>query len=448
MITYDWHKFSWHRFFIKLSLALYFVATWSSMAGMEIFGWLTFLLTMIYAYRGPSDSPGGIGTLVRDYLPWKSMVALYLVTIIGIFVNGTPEADKVFIIGSQRWMILLVSSSYALFLTPPRLRGYKFFLFFTTVIAAYAIVQSFTGIDLLRPGEDRAVQPLNIRKEIRLWRSAGLFGSPMGYVYIAGFHACLALAVALVFPKSAKRLRLLSLGGFFIIAASLVTTYVRGGWLAMACAYLTMAWFTSRRVFYWTFGTLSAGFAALFFLMAQVRERVVQLFDPSYASQSDRIELWKMNWRMFRDYPILGIGWEENETRACDYVDCHAIPKPFTGHAHNNFIQALSGMGIIGFTAFVVFAGFFLWLNYRLLKRIPTSLPWARAVALACLGGQVMLHVGGLTECNFKAGATNHNFMLVLGLVASLSYLEKKGLLSKAYASEYDTQTNSSHSAR
>jgi hypothetical protein len=438
MITYDWPQFSWHRFLIKCSLAIYFVATWSSMAGMEIFGWLTFALTMAYALRQPIDSPAPMTPLVRDFLPWKALLGILLVTIIGIFVNGTPEADKVFIIGSQRWMFLLCAFSYALFLAPPRLRGYKFFLFFTGIIAIYAIVQSFTGIDLLRPGEDRAVQPLNIRAEIRLWRSAGLFGSPMGYVYIAGFHACLALAVALVFPKNAKRLRLISFAVFILIASSLVTTYVRGAWIAMACAYLAMAWFTSRRVFYWTVGSLSTAFVALFIFLVQFRERIVQLFDIRYASQSDRLELWKMNWHMFRDYPILGIGWEENETRACDYVNCNAYPKPFTGHAHNNFIQALSGMGVTGFTAYMIFIGFFLWLNYRLLKRIPTSLPWARAVALGCFGAQVMLHIGGLTECNFKAGATNHNFMLVLGLVASLSYLEAKGLLAKAYGTQFD----------
>ena len=432
-MTFQPAELSLHRTLIHWSLSLYLVATWSTMAGMEIFGWLTFALVMSYAIRAPADSPVRFVELDR-FLPWKALLAIILVTIVGIFVNGTPQADKTFIIGSQRWPLLLMSSTFALALAPPTLKGYRFFLFFITVIGAYAIVQSFTGLDLLRPGEHRAVQPLDVREEIRLWRSAGLFGSPMGYVYIAGFHACLPLAVALVFPKEAKRLRLISFACFAIVAMSLVTTYVRGAWIAMAIAWLSMAWLASRRLFAWMAGAGATAFVVLFVGLVQFRERFMSVFDMKYASNSDRWKIWKMNWRMFLDYPILGIGWQENETRACEYLSCYDVPPPFTGHAHNNYLQALSGMGLVGFTAYMVVVGFFLWLNHRLIKRVPVDLPWARAIALGCFGAQIHMHVGGLTECNFKAGATNHNFMIVLALVASMSLLESKGLLKKAYS--------------
>ncbi len=424
-----------HRRLIQISLSLYLVATWTSIAGMEIFGWLTFVLTMSYAFRKPADSPASLGELF-SFLPWKAMLGLYLVTIVGIFVNGSPEADKVFIIGSQRWIILLISTSFALFLAPPTLRGYRLFLFVMAVVAGYAIFQSFTGIDLLRPGSHRAVQPLAVRQEISLWRSAGLFGSPMHYVYIVGQHVCLPLAVFFVFPKTAQRLRWISLAVFALTAASLITTYVRGGWIAMAAAYLVMAWLASRKIFLWVAASGAAAFTALFIGLVQFRERLLSLFDSKYTSNSDRLNLWKMNWEMFKDYPFLGIGWEENETRACEYVNCNAIPKPFTGHAHNNYIQALSGMGIVGFVSYMVFIGFFLWLTVRLWNRLPKELYWARALTLACLGAQVQLHIGGFTECNFKAGATNHNFMVVLGLVAAMSLMEAKGLIGKTFATK------------
>jgi len=360
------------------------------------------------------------------------MIALVVITLIGVVVNAKPEADKLFIVGSQRWVFLLLSSSFALTLSPPTLKGYRFLLIFASVIAVYAVFQSFTGIDLLRPGSHRAVQGLDVSKENFLWRSAGLFGSPMGYVYIAGMQACLILAVVMVFPKEAKKLRLFSLVAFILVAASLVTTYVRGAWFAMAIAYIIMAWMASRKVFYWVLGAGSTAFVVLFFGLVQFRERFMSLFNAGYTSNSERWVLWKMNWRMFKDYPIFGIGWEENETRACEYLNCNTNPKPFTGHAHNNYLQALSGLGITGFTAFVFFVGFFLWLTLRLYRRLPKDMYWARALTLGSFGAQIFLHLGGLTECNFKAGATNHNFMIVLGIVVSLSVLEAKGLLRKA----------------
>lgn len=410
------------------------------MAGMEIFGWSTFAIAMCYAWRNRTSQYAGEPQLkdFGPFIPWKTLIALYVIVLLGLAVNGTETADRLYIIGSQRWMFLLTGFSFALALAPPSLKGYRIFLIFASVIAIYAVFQSFTGIDLLRPGSERAVQRLDVRHEIQLWRSAGLFGSPMGYVYIAGMYSCLPLAVTMLAPGEARKLRWFSIFTFLLIAASLVTTYVRGGWFAMLISYALMAWMTSRKLFWSVIGAFIAGFVLLFTFMIQFRERLMSLFDSHYASNSDRMNLWKMNWRMVKDYPILGIGWGENEARACDPkfgLDCNASPKPFTGHAHNNFIQSLAGTGFLGFAAYMIFISFFLWLNWRLWKKIPADLIWARSLALACFGAQIFLHIGGLTECNFKAGATNHNFMIVLGLVASLSVLEKKGLLRKVYAS-------------
>ncbi len=426
---------SLHRRLIQFSLSLYIVATWSSMAGMEIFGWLTFALSMSYAFRRPIEAPAQL----KDFssaLPWRAMIAIYAITAVGIIINGTMNADYNYALGHPRWMFLVVSGTFALMLAPPTLKGYRFFLFFTTLIGAYAIFQSFTGIDFLRPGSDRAVQKLDVRQEIRLWRSAGLFGSPMGYVYIAGMHACLSLAVALVFPKERRRLRVISLISFCVIVASLITTYVRGAWIAMAIAFLTMAWIASRRWFYWTVGAGTAAFGALFVGLIQFRERLLSLFNPQYASNSDRWLLWQMNIKMWLDYPIFGIGWGENETRAREYLTKMGHPKAFSGHAHNNYLEALSGTGLLGFMAFVFFIGFFIWLTWRLWKRLPRDLYWARSLTLACFGAQIYIHLGGLTECNFKAGATSHNLIIVFSLVASMSVLENKGLLAKKYQTD------------
>jgi O-antigen ligase len=152
-----------------------------------------------------------------------------------------------------------------------------------------------------------------------------------------------------------------------------------------------------------------------------------------YTSNSDRLFLWKMNLEMFKEYPILGIGYGENESRAGEWAARMGNPEAFTGHAHNNYLQWLAGTGALGFAAYMFFIGFFLYLTVRLWKRLPKELYWARAMTLAALGAQIHLHIGGFTECNFKAGATNHNLMLVLGLVASMSLLDAKGLLKSRY---------------
>ncbi|RYZ75175.1 MAG: O-antigen ligase domain-containing protein, partial [Proteobacteria bacterium] len=151
------------------------------------------------------------------------------------------------------------------------------------------------------------------------------------------------------------------------------------------------------------------------------RTRLFSLFNFQYTSNSERIFLWRANLEMFRDYPILGVGNTENEARAKEYVTRLGNPEAFTGHAHNNYIQMLSGTGAVGFTLWMTLISYMLWLTWRLWKSIPADQIWMRAIALAVLGAQFHIHIGGFTEANFKALPTNHNLMIVWGLVVCLS---------------------------
>ena len=297
------------------------------------------------------------------------------------------------------------------------------------MIAIYAIFQSVTGIDLLRPGEHRAVQPLEFGGENRLWRSAGVFGSPLAYAYIVGQHVCLPLAVMLLtFSKrhQHKMLFWTSLAAYVVITVSLFTTFTRGVWIAMTVAHLFVAWQASRKIAAAILVSGAAFVTAAFFSVETFRLRILSLFNAGYSSNSERVFLWRANWEMFKDYPILGIGYQENENRAGEYVARLGKPDAFTGHAHNNVIQMLSGTGITGLATWLFIVVFMLWLNWRLWKTLPADLLWPRAIALACLGAQITLHIGGMTECNFKAGATSHNLMIVWALVTSLSVLLAK----------------------
>jgi O-antigen ligase len=401
---------------------------------MEIFSWLTFAATASFVFRRYQEP-----FAARDfdpYIPWKTCIALFVITVLGNVINGTPDTDKVYSIGSQRWFLLFFSTSFALALWPPKLKGYRFFLIFTSITAVYAISQSFTGYDVLRPGSHRAVWPLDLEATTKLWRSSGLMGSPLQYAYNAGMYACIALAAALLSFNKRKEAGWFFWGSalaFVLIALSLVTTFTRGVWIAMALAWIAMAWIVARPLAFGLIGSGAAAAIALFFTVDQFRVRVLSLFNMGYQSNSDRMFLWKLNWQMFQEYPILGIGYQQNEARSGEYVARMGLPDAFTGHAHNNYLQMLAGTGITGFAAYMFIIGFMLWVNWRLWKKIPENLIWARTIVLGALGAQILLHIGGFTECNFKTGTTNHNFMMIWGLLASMSVLEAKGLLNKTY---------------
>lgn len=423
-----------HRRLIAISLGIYFIATWCTMAGMEIFGWLTFLLTVTYALRKEGRAQA---LEIANVMPWKICLSLLAITIIGLLVNGTPNTNTIFDIGAQRWIFLLASGSLAMTLCFPTLKGYRVFLIFTSITAVYALVQCATGIDLVRPGEHRAVQPLFGMHAP--WRSAGWFGLPLHYAYIAGQHVCLPFAMVLLTYRTRKSSGWLfwgSLGAALLIAASIGTTFTRGAWISVSAAFFVMALIAAPRI---AIGLVIAGIAGTGLLMSiweTFRLRMLTLIDPTYFSNSERVFLWKANLEMFKDYPFFGIGYLENENRAGEYVTRMGHPDAFTGHAHSNYLQFLSGTGLTGFLTYLTLIIFMMWLTWRLWKSLPKDALWPRAIALGAIGAQVSLHVGGFTECNFKAGSTNHNFMVVWALVIALTVITSRSLSTLSISEE------------
>lgn len=410
-----------HRRLIAISLGFYFVATWCSMAGMEVFGWFTFLLTMSYVLRPQSEiKPREIA----PYIPWKACLTLLVITILGVAINA-KDPEVVYDIGSQRWMLLLASSSLAIALCPPGRKGYRFFLIFISLTACYAIFQSMTGIDLMRPGSHRAVQPLDGMEAP--WRSAGWFGSPLQYGYIAGMHVCLPLALVLLnYRRRQGWIFWGSLTAVALVGASILTTFTRGAWIALACAWIAMAFIAAPKIA----GAFVVGGGFLIGALTKFSEsfsdRLHEIFDIHHFSNAERLFLWKANWEMFKDYPLLGLGYSENENRAGEYVARLGRPDAFTGHAHNNYLQFLSGTGITGLLTYLFIIGFMMTITYRLWKSLPADALWPRAIALAAIGAQIHLHVGGFTECNFKTGTTNHNVMIVWALVIAMWTLHQR----------------------
>lgn len=412
-----------HARALKTALILYIISSWCSMAGLEIFGWLTFVLAISYWIRDQSIAPQDFFSV----FPWKLFLSLLAIVSLGLAVNALPGTDYLFAIGTQRYMILLIGIVVAFLYSFPNARGYRLFLIVISLLALYAIFQSLTGIDLLRPGSDRAVQPMgDAAGTLRYWRAAGPWGSPMQYAYITGLHICLPLAVILLGlekkSKISKRYFWSAIAVFALVATGILVTYVRGAYIAFVVAILGMTYLIRPRLSLIASAAMASVVSALFILNNSFRARLLNALDMTSFSNASRITMWKINWEIFKDYPVLGIGYHQNEVRAREYAVKIGDPNAFlAGHAHSNYLQMLSGTGALGFLTYMAIISFMLWLTLKLWKSLKLDQLWCRAIVLACFGAQIYLHVGGLTECNFKAGATQHNFMIVWAMVIALA---------------------------
>ncbi len=147
--------------------------------------------------------------------------------------------------------------------------------------------------------------------------------------------------------------------------------------------------------------------------------------DTTNYSNYSRFDLWHANWEMFLDHPILGVGYGQNEAVIGDYYAKLGYPDDtFKGHAHNNYMQFLSGTGLPGLSLYLFVIGFYLYFAHKTLKRAKQKESWGYAFVLGTLGAQLVLHLGGMTETTFKNAQINHLFMLALaalGVVATKS---------------------------
>jgi O-antigen ligase len=398
---------------LKTLLFLYALAVLTTMAGMEMFGWLSFVVILGFAIANRKN-PWFKSPVLE--LGDKCLLALLVIIIASALIAAPDSSDKVFIIGNSRFVLLFIALRLGLeALSFEQIeKGLKILAMAIILISLYAISQHFTGQDLIRGAKD-PISKVYTDSGIS-YRSRGMWGHPVtfGHSMALSFTMCLG-ALAVLF-RERRYLVIFGLASL-LAGVSLVYSYTRGAWIAVAAAIFVMSLYLGRKVAIASIvgGALLIGGGAL--SSAKFRDRLVSIVSTTNQSNTERLDVWKANIAMFKENPVLGVGYGVNEEIIGDYYEKLGIQQEFGGHAHNNYLQFLSGTGLLGFLAYTAFSLIFLWMAHSLLRTLPADAKLARAITLGALGAQIALHVGGLTECNFKDAEVNHQYMLILALL-------------------------------
>ncbi len=419
---------------------LYAISLLVSMAGMEIFSWTIAVLVLVIAVSQIINHRQSVGEifLFVDY----ALIALFIVIVLGAFLTAPPSPpgnSTITIIGTGRWILLFYLLRLGLHWSFHDNAQYAFNFILTAagVIGVYAVVQHFTGLDLMRDTHD-AVQFMGNREDgSAIYRSAGFFSSPMRYGNSYGLLIFFPIAALIVVKHKSKLFTSLMVFSASLLALSLVTTLVRGVWLGVIVGIIFMSFYSGRKkaiaiicgllIF---LGIVGAG-------VPTVRARLLAAAN-NFSYDDSRVKIWRANIEIFKDHPLIGVGNNQNEFVIGDYFKKLGIENGQLGHAHNTYFQFLSGTGAIGFSCYMFFILYFLWISIRLLRMIPERFEWHRALVLGAIGAQVFLHVGGLTEPSFKHAEVKHMFLFILAVVATLycKYRDEHTLLIRRPANE------------
>jgi len=264
------------------------------------------------------------------------------------------------------------------------------------VAGLYAVIQHVHGWDFVR---SRALEPSGER-----FLATGFFGHHLTYagVELIGFGVALGAIFA---TTGRERLRF---GAIALLAAlGLVVSYSRTGWLGMIAAFGVPALLVGRRALVGIAGLGVAGAVATL-LSPTLRERAATLGD---LANLPRMRLWQTAVDIFRDHPVLGAGpgaWR-------DLFPLYRVAGEYknTGHPHNDVLNQLVQVGVIGVAAWLA-----IWARLAALllraRHAGSGTP-ARLGMLAGLTALAGFLVGGLGQCFF----TDEEVAMALWLVVA-----------------------------
>jgi O-antigen ligase len=142
--------------------------------------------------------------------------------------------------------------------------------------------------------------------------------------------------------------------------------------------------------------------------------RIASIADPYNPSNFTRFALWSAGIKMFKDYPLFGVGDIDLAKLYIQYK--HFYDKEIQGHLHNNYIHILVTLGLFGFIIVMALLIKLFVLNCKIAAALKNE-PFASAYSAGVIGALVAFCVAGLTEWNFG----DHEVITMVWFVTGLN---------------------------
>ena len=389
-------------------MAFYVLSLPLSMAGMEAFSWGSLIVflsaTSLWFYRSRKN------LLTKSGFEWPLFGYWIAVAIGAVFIKDLNNNDVSQMIGAPRWVLLFLFFSIVFqncYLNKERLL--KLFTIACFISAVYGVYQSQTGIDLFR---NVPFKPTVFGK-VAMWRSKGFFSSTMTYANSMGL--AFTFLFGFQFLGSGfqnKKWKIFTYLTLIALGFAVLTSFTRGLWLGVLAGVLIISFLKKKSlgilavIATLIFGTL------LYNTNEVARERLKNAISTKHQSASERMDLWRSHWAMFKDHPIFGVGLNMSEKHIHQYhLRVNGHPS-LMSHAHNNILQVLSSTGLTGFAFFSWFMIQLFVASFKKLYLYNYADP-KKGILLGFLGALICLHVSGLTEANFFDGEVLHLFLFL-----------------------------------
>lgn len=392
---------------LQILAALFIIAVLVSQSAMDLFSSLI-LLTMAFWLAIRRD-----GEPLRTGWNWL-FLAWFVVLALGYAVNLAANPPWFHGLGTFRWFLEFLALVALWRTLRPGRASWKFACGVFILCGAYSVAVYALGFNPLFEGPEKREANLAY-----LWRSGGFYGEAMAWAHTMGpiFALCAGAGYKLWTRRD-------PLWWWFAIAAgftglAVLFTMTRGVWAAAALTIPVMAYLVDRRRGFVALALVIVGSATILTISPSIRDRVLFTLNFQQTHDSERLVLWRTNYHIFKDSPLVGWGYGENQRRLREAYDSLGVPEnQFTGHAHNQIMHMLAGTGALGLACYLVF-WWLIWRTTRLWWKASgeNADPLPEALAFGILGAILLFHLGSMTEANF-AIAKNRMAILTIASVA------------------------------
>jgi O-antigen ligase len=180
-------------------------------------------------------------------------------------------------------------------------------------------------------------------------------------------------------------------------------SFTRALWLGcFLIAALHLLWRRSK----WIFALPALPIVVFLLAPGVVRSRVIDSSHLDYYSNTERVQMWRVGWKMIREHPVFGVGPGRVEELYTSYLEKGEPVPAYHGHLHNNALQLAAQFGL------PVLAAAILWLAI-LLKDLIRALKAARNRECRFLCRSSLLGIAGF----LIAGMTDYTYGHALGLI-------------------------------
>jgi O-antigen ligase len=96
----------------------------------------------------------------------------------------------------------------------------------------------------------------------------------------------------------------------------------------------------------WTWAVAAALVLLILLALRPIRNRIVESVQPDYYSNAERLQMWRVGWKMIREQPVFGVGPGRVEELYARYLSPGEPVPAYHGHLHNNGLQLAAQFGI------------------------------------------------------------------------------------------------------